>query len=121
MKKISIVLVLVLFVLFTSRAQEKSKLTVNNPVDNVKLDSDILTPEALWSLGRVSGVTVSPDNSTILFGASFYNIDENNGNRELFVLSTDGGEVKNITLSEKGEYEATWRADGEKIGYLSGA
>ena len=48
---------------------------------DLKLESDILTPEVLWSFGRVSGVEVSPDGSKILYGTSYYSVPENKGNR----------------------------------------
>ena len=92
---------------------------INNPVDQIELSSDIMTPEVLWSFGRVSGVEISPDHSTLLFGVSFYNIEENRGNREIFVKPVEGGEAKNITNTESGEYSAIWRPDGKKIGFLS--
>lgn len=92
---------------------------IGNPVDKIKLNSDIMTPEVLWSFGRVSGVEVSPDHSTILFGVSFYDIDENRGNREVFTMPVDGGKSVNITNTESGEFSAIWRPDSKKIGFLS--
>ena len=56
-----------------------------------------MTPEALWSFGRVSGVRISPDDRQILFSSSFYDVEGNTGNSELFVMPVDGGEAVNIT------------------------
>lgn len=92
---------------------------VANPVDTVNVSSEILTPEVLWAFGRVGGVEVSPDKSTLLFGVSFYDVDANKGNTDLFTMPVDGGEATNITRTKGGEYNAQWRPDGQKIGYLS--
>ena len=105
--------------LFSCNTENVQKNKIGNPVKDIKLTSDIMTPEVLWSFGRVSGEEVSPDNSTILFGVSFYNVEENKGNSEIFVMPTEGGEAVNITNTESGEFSAVWRPDGKKIGFLS--
>jgi len=92
---------------------------IGNPVDQVELSSQIMTPEALWSFGRVSGVRISPDDRQILFSSSFYDVEGNTGNAELFVMPVDGGEAANITNTGASEFNARWRPDGKKIGYLS--
>jgi len=99
--------------------KKSTKQKVGNPVDNVKLDSKIMTPEALWSFGRVSGIKLSPDKSQILFNVAFYDVEKNKSNRELFVMPVEGGEATNITNSKNSEFNARWRPDGEKIGYLT--
>ncbi|MCD4747563.1 MAG: S9 family peptidase [Bacteroidales bacterium] len=86
---------------------------------DLKLDSDLMTPEVLWSFGRVSDAQVSPDNSTILYGVTYYDITQNKGNRDLYTISVTGENMKQLTKTAKGEYNAVWRPDGNKIGYLS--
>ncbi len=120
MKKHFIYLITVTVILLSSCSQEKEKPTsIGNPVENIKLDSEIMTPEALWSFGRVSGVQISPDNQKILFGSSFYNIKKNKGNHDIFIMNMDGKDARNITNTKESEFNARWRPDGEKIGYLS--
>ncbi|MCK5021908.1 MAG: PD40 domain-containing protein, partial [Candidatus Pacebacteria bacterium] len=120
MKKIQLLpIIAFIFILSSCNTEKVQKSEINNPVDNIQLTSDIMTPEVLWSFGRVSGVEVSPDNESVLFGVSFYNMEENRGNRELFMLPSEGGEAVNITKTESGEYSAQWRPDGKKIGFLS--
>jgi Tol biopolymer transport system component len=110
---------LVFFSACNQKNKRDSKKQVGNPVDKVELKSETMTPEALWSFGRVSGVKLSPDNSKMLFSVAFYNVEENSGNREIFVMPVDGGEATNITNTENSEFNARWRPDGEKIGFLT--
>jgi len=85
------------------------------------LSSDIMTPEVLWSFGRLGDVQVSPDGSKILYGVSYYSIEQNRSNRELFVMNTDGSGKQQLTETSQNEYNAVWHPDGEQIVYLSSA
>ncbi len=80
-----------------------------------------LTPESLWELGRLSDVRVSPDGSKILFGVTHYDIQGNNGVRDLYIIPAEGGEAVNITSSAVSESAAVWRPDGLRIGFLKPA
>jgi dipeptidyl aminopeptidase/acylaminoacyl peptidase len=83
-----------------------------------KLKGDRLTPEALWSLGRVSGSEISPDRKTVIYGVSYYSIEKNKGNRELYSIGIDGENYGRLTKSAKSEFNELWRPDGKKIGFL---
>jgi dipeptidyl aminopeptidase/acylaminoacyl peptidase len=94
-----------------------------NPVQNYnpstpKLTSDRLTPEILWSFGRIGFPQVSPDNKSILYGVTYFNITENKSYRDLYVISLTGGTAERITNTPEKESEEVWRPDGKKIGYL---
>jgi len=82
-------------------------------------EKNIYTPELLWKMGRVSEATVSPDGKQILFGITYYNLEKNSGNRDLYVMSVSGGDYKRLTHTEFSEQNAIWRPDGKKIGYLA--
>jgi len=87
----------------------------------LKLASDVMTPEVLWSFGRLDDVQVSPDETTLLFGITYYDIPENKGNRELYTMSVNGGEMKRITETAGGEYQAVWSNDGKTIFFMKAA
>lgn len=100
----------------------KTEIKEDTPIigkANLKLESDILTPEVLWSFGRLGDVQVSPDGETLLYGVSYYSKELNKSNRELFTLAVDGGTPNQITKSAGGEYGAVWSTDGQKIFYLA--
>lgn len=87
--------------------------------ENLRLASDRMTPEVLWSFGRISNVQLSPDRSNILFGITYYNIGQNKGFRDLYQLPASEGTVKAITNTAANEAGEVWRPDGKKIGFLS--
>ncbi|MBM3437319.1 MAG: peptidase S9, partial [Bacteroidetes bacterium] len=111
-------------VLFSCNTGEKQPVTATTtePVigkPEIQLTSDLMTPEVLWAFGRVSGNEVSPDGQTVLYGISYYSIELNKGNRELYAGGVNGGETVRLTHSPKSEFNEIWRPDGKKIGYLS--
>jgi dipeptidyl aminopeptidase/acylaminoacyl peptidase len=101
MKKYLVVLTILFAFLFRLEAQNK------------------LTPELLWSLGRISDFKVSPDGKFILYGITKYDIAENKGNRDLYVIPVTGGEPKKLTDFPGSEFNELWKPDGKKIGFLS--
>jgi len=86
---------------------------------DAQIENGIMTPEALWAFGRLGGVTLSPDKQKILYGVSYYSVEQNKSNRELFVMNPDGSNKKRLTQTKASEYNAIWRPDGQKIGYIS--
>jgi len=82
-----------------------------------------LTPELLWELGRVSLMDVSPDEKTVLYGVTYYDIAKNKGSRDLYTVQKDGsskGSAVRLTTTPESEGNAQYRPDGKKIGYLKG-
>lgn len=115
MKKINFLPLLILF--FIASCQSENDKVIGKK--ELKLESDLLSPEVLWSFGRLSDAQVSPDGKMILYGVSYYDVPENKGNRDLFLVPVDGGKPIQLTKTPYGEYSAVWRPDGQKIAYLS--
>lgn len=101
-----------------STAEMKEEAPIIGKAD-LKLESDIMTPEVLWSFGRLGDVQVSPDKTTLLYGVSYYSKELNKSNRELYTLPVEGGTPKQITKTAGGEYNAIWSKDGSKIFFLA--
>ncbi len=99
--------------------QKKEADIIGKPA--LELKNDIQSPEVLWAYGRLGDVQVSPDGSKLLYGVSYYSVEQNKGNRELYLINPDGSELFQLTHSPKSEFNALWRPDGKKIGFLSSA
>ena len=50
----------------------------------------LLTPEALWSLGRISPLGISKDGSKILYRVSTPNIEQNKSDKKTYSINFDG-------------------------------
>jgi dipeptidyl aminopeptidase/acylaminoacyl peptidase len=94
---------------------------INYLPDTPKLKSDLMTPEVLWSFGRVGSVQVSPDGDKILYDVTYFNISENKSYRDLYTAPISGGPAVRITDTPEKESEEIWRPDGKKIGYITTA
>src|SRR5674476_852974 len=84
-----------------------------------KIENGRMTPEVLWSFGRVAGMQVSPDGTKVLYSVSYYSIPENKGNSEIFVMNADGSDKRQITRTATREAAARWMKDGKTIAFLS--
>ncbi len=97
----------------------KKEMTINSSTEASKLASDVMTPEVLWSFGRIGDPGVSPDGTKVLFSVTKYNIEENKSYRDLYIVPVSGGQPVRITDTAERETQSLWRPDGKKIGYLS--
>jgi dipeptidyl aminopeptidase/acylaminoacyl peptidase len=102
MKKIIFAIFAFLLLINISNAQEKK----------------LMTPEILWSFDRIGEVSVSPDNSTVLFSVRYYDIQKNKGQSDIYTLPASGGDYKRLTNSPDAKYSIQWRPDGKKIGFV---
>lgn len=78
-----------------------------------------IKPETLWKFGRVSEPKVSPNGKQIIYNVTRYNVAENKGNNDLWIVDINGRESKQLTNTPFSESNARWRPDGRKIGFLS--
>ena len=83
------------------------------------IENGRMTPEILWAFGRVGNVEVSPDETKILYSVSYYSVEQNKSNSELFVMNTDGSGKKQITKTANKEIAAKWMSDSKHIAFLS--
>lgn len=86
---------------------------------DLKLTTDIMTPEVLWSFGRISEVNLSPKRDMLVFGIKYYNIEQNKGNNDLYTMDINGNFFKQITKTNFSEYNPSFTPDGKKIAFLS--
>ena len=60
----------------------------------------VMTPEMLWSLGRVSATGISKDKQNVIFTVSTPNIEENKSKRRQYIIPISGGDAKEISSTD---------------------
>lgn len=85
---------------------------------NITLQSDLMTPEALWAMGRIGTAQVSPDGKHIIYQVGYYSVKQNKGHQVIYIMDSDGKNNKMLTTSAKSETDAVWIKDGQKIAFL---
>ena len=85
---------------------------------NITLQSDLMTPEALWAMGRIGTAQASPDGKHIIYQVGYYSVKQNKGHQVIYIMDSDGKNNKMLTTSAKSETDAVWIKDGLKIAFL---
>ena len=97
------------------KAQEAMNFIGKN---DITLKNNLMTPEALWAMGRIGGHQASPDGKKIVYQVSYYSVKEDNSHTVIYVMDADGKNNKLLTTSAKSETDAAWTDNGQKIAYL---
>lgn len=90
--------------------------------NNITLSSDLMTPEALWAMGRIGGAQASPDGKQVVYQVSYYSVKENKSHTMLFIQPAKPGKTivkpTQLTTDAKSESDAAWIEGGQKIAFL---
>ncbi len=101
MKKL---LIAILFLIIPVLAQNKRPLTV----------------EDMWSMQRIGSMDISPDGKTIAFTVTNYKMEENKGNTDIYLINSDGKNIRAFKNSEKNEGNPKFSPNGKLIAYSLG-
>ncbi len=112
-------LTLVAAVLMLVPATANAEEDVNVGKSNIKLSSPMMTPEALWAMGRIGGVEASPDGRKVVYQVGYYSVKANRGRQVICVMGADGSGNRQLSTSQKSETDPTW-LDEETIAFLTG-
>jgi hypothetical protein len=85
---------------------------------NIKLSSDLMTPEALWAMGRIASAEASTDGKQIVYQVGYYSVKANKSQQKIVVINADGTGNTTLTNGSKSETDPTWYQG--KIAFLSG-
>ncbi|MEP7108222.1 MAG: S9 family peptidase [Ferruginibacter sp.] len=61
---------------------------------------NLMTPELLWKLGRVSGLGISKDGKFVVYSVTSFNADENRSTRRDFAVPVSGGAAIPVTNAD---------------------
>ena len=112
-------LTIVAMVLMAVPATIKAQNDVNIGKSNIKLNSRMMTPEALWAMGRIGTVEASPDGRQIVYQVGYDSVKANKSRQVICVMNSDGSNQRQLSVSQKSETDPAW-LDAETIAYISG-
>ena len=115
MKKLITIVALVALMLPGSvNAQDDVKIGKQN----IKLTSNLMTPEALWAMGRIGSAVASADGKQIVYQVGYYSVKANKSQQKIAVINADGTGNTTLTTGSKSETDPTW-ING-KIAFVTG-
>ena len=86
--------------------------------NEIKLDGDRLTPEALWAFGRIGQAEINEETGLIVYSVTYYSVKQNKSNCELFLLDPQEGTPVQLTHDNAYQGQAHW-LDKEHIAFIS--
>ena len=99
-------------------AQQNEEVKIGK--QNIKLQSRLMTPEALWAMGRIGSCEASPDGSKVVYQVGYYSVKANKSRQALYVMNADGTNSQPLSPNtQKSETDPTW-LDAETIAFMSG-
>ena len=114
MKRILSITIASIFSL-TLLAQDDTMIQKNN----IRIDGDRITPEALWAMGRIGSYAASPDGKQIVYTVAYYSVKQNKGHHMLFIMDANGLNKNKLTTSAKNETDPAWIDGGKRIAFLT--
>ena len=114
MKRILSITIASIFSL-TLLAQDDTMIQKNN----IRIDGDRMTPEALWAMGRIGSYATSPDGKQIVYTVAYYSVKQNKGHHMLFIMDANGLNKNKLTTSAKNETDPAWIDGGKRIAFLT--
>ncbi len=113
MKRSIIIAAALLMTCGTIKAQD-----VNIGRQNITLNSDLMTPEALWAMGRIGAYQASPDGKQVVYNVAYYSVKENKSHHVLYLMDVASKSSRKLTTSAKNETDPSWIEGGKRIAYL---
>lgn len=104
---------------FSCGSKNSQESMTRDKQDMSSVERHNLTPEDLWTFGRVSSPVLSPDGETLLFTIAYTDIQKNASLTDIYTMPVGGGEMRCLGVTKENEYEVAWRPDGKAICYLA--
>lgn len=87
--------------------------------NSIQLSSDLMTPEALWAMGRIGTAASSPDGKQVVYQVSYYSVKLNKSHTVLYIQPAKSGQKPALlTTDDKSESDPAWIDNGTRIAFL---
>jgi Tol biopolymer transport system component len=78
-----------------------------------------MTFEDMYAFGRVSDPQVSPDGGTILYVVTYYSLESNKPNSDIYAIDILGENSVRLTDNAASDGQPRWSPDGSSIAFIS--
>lgn len=79
-----------------------------------------ITVDDLWAMKRIGTFDISPDGKTLAFTITTYSFETNKGNSDIYLVDSDGKNLRPLKDSDKNEAEPKFSPDGKTIAFTRG-
>jgi len=110
------------FILFASQIMVQADTTNESSFigkNTSILKSDLMTPEALWAMGRLGNYTITPDSRSAVYGVTYYSVAQNKSHSVIYSMDIVQKTSKLLTTSNDNENGGVFVEGGKKIVFLS--
>jgi dipeptidyl aminopeptidase/acylaminoacyl peptidase len=82
-------------------------------------NSRVLTAEKMWALKRLGDPAITPDGKTAVVPVTTYDVKENKGLTDLWLIPVAGGPARQLTSDKASDSQPTVSPDGKWIAFVS--
>lgn len=83
------------------------------------LRAEAYTAQAMWQLQRLGDPSISPDGRLAVVPVTRYDIEENEGKTDLWLVPTKPGKARQLTSDAASDSSPVWSPDGQRIAFVS--
>lgn len=80
---------------------------------------DLMTPETLWAMGRVGGMSLSPNGKQAVYTVSYYSVKENASRTVIYTIDIATRQTLALTGESASEYVPKYINEGKQIAFIS--
>ncbi|MFQ5677050.1 MAG: S9 family peptidase, partial [bacterium] len=107
MRRIPAILLIIIVLPFVVKASENPR------------ESHPFSVHDMLAMDRVSGPQISPDGKLAAFVLRKTDLEANQGRTDIWLVSTDGSGLRQLTTNPASDFHPRWSTDGKNIWFLS--
>ncbi len=104
---------------FTSAAGADKEAIIGKSVP--ESGDSLLTPELLWSMGRLGAFQVSPQGDKAVYNVTYYSVEQNKSRTVIYLMDLQSKETTLLTQTEQSEVAPVFIDRGKRIAYMADA